>query len=162
MSSKEGRASPVGWCVLLMLLLASSPAHAQQADAGSAGVDGGRSFVVEAVGAMAGTALGFGAIAATHRYGRGEDLSCTLRTAATAVVLGTVGSATGAYAAGLLLDTEPSGWGAVVGSIAGAVVAIGVDHLVTRPVRPPAPHAPRRASAGGRTSRRAPPRADLH
>ena len=91
----------------------------------------GRSFAIEAAGGTLGSLLGFGAVYVAGNECEGEDLVCNLRSAFTAVVLGTVGSATGAYLAGRAFDTEPSALGATLGAVAGAAGAIGVVHLLT-------------------------------
>lgn len=95
-------------------------------------VTGGASaFAVEAIGGIAGAALGFGSVMVMSGAGScGEDLTCTLSNAASAVLLSTVGAAVGTYASGRILDTEPSGWGSVAGALVGGAAAIGVDHLL--------------------------------
>lgn len=84
---------------------------------------------IEALGGIAGSAIGFGAL--IGKADCGENLSCTFGNAATALLLGTLGAAGGAYAAGRLGGTEPSGWGAAVGAIAGAAAVVGVDHVLS-------------------------------
>jgi hypothetical protein len=56
---------------------------------------------------------------------------CNLRHAGTAILLATVGAASGVYLAGRLGETEPSTLGAVIGAVAGAAAGIGVVHLLT-------------------------------
>jgi hypothetical protein len=89
-------------------------------------------FGIEAAGGTVGSALGFAAVIALTGPGScGDDLSCTLGIAATAVLLATAGSAALTYAVGRTFETEPSGWGAVAGAVAGAAAAIGVEHLLS-------------------------------
>jgi len=92
---------------------------------------GGRAFLIESAGGTAGSALGFGLIYLLGRDCDVEDLGCNLQNAFGAVAVGTAASAAGAYLAGRLGNTRPSGWGATVGSIAGAGGAIGLWHLLT-------------------------------
>jgi hypothetical protein len=87
-------------------------------------------FGIEALGGVAGAALGYGAVMLTGDDLCGEDLTCTLRNAGTALLLGTAGAGIGAYAAGRIAGTEPSGWGALVGTLAGAAAVIGLDHAL--------------------------------
>lgn len=95
-------------------------------------VTGGASaFAVEAIGGIAGAALGFGSVMVMSEPGAcGEDLTCTLNNAASAVLLSTAGAAVGTYASGRIFDTEPSGWGSAAGALVGAAAAIGLDHVL--------------------------------
>lgn len=87
-------------------------------------------FGIEALGGVAGAALGYGALMLTGDDWCGEDLTCTLRKAGAALLLGAAGAAVGTYAAGRMAGTEPSGWGALVGTLAGAAAVIGLDHAL--------------------------------
>jgi hypothetical protein len=91
---------------------------------------GTQAFLIESAGGVSGSLLGFGLVylAASDC---GEDLSCTLQQAFGAVALGTVASAGGAYLAGRLAETQPSGVGALLGAVAGAAGGIGLWHLIT-------------------------------
>src|SRR5262245_41826684 len=117
----------------------ATPAFAQHAPTVSAPTlqdPGSRSgfsaFAVEALGATAGSALGFGAIYLSRRDEcEVEDLSCNLENAAAGVAVGTIGSAVGAYVSGRVFDTQPSGVGAALGAVAGAAAGLGMWHLFT-------------------------------
>jgi hypothetical protein len=85
-------------------------------------------FGIEALGGVGGAALGYGALMLTGDDLCGEDLTCTLRNAGAALLLGTVGAGLGSYAAGRVFGTEPSGLGALAGAIAGAAAVIALDH----------------------------------
>jgi hypothetical protein len=87
-------------------------------------------FGIEALGGATGAALGYGALMLTGDDLCGEDLACTLRNAGTALLLGAAGAAVGTYAAGRMAGTAPSGWGALVGTLAGAAAVIGLDHAL--------------------------------
>lgn len=87
---------------------------------------------IEWLGGSIGSVAGLGAAwLLVSAEGCGEDLRCILGNAAMALAVGTAGSAAGAYGAGRLSDTEPSGWGAIAGALVGAAAAVGVDHLLT-------------------------------
>jgi hypothetical protein len=91
---------------------------------------GAAAFAIEAAGGTAGAALGY-ALTLTGPGSCADDVSCALRNAGGALLLGTVGAAGGTYASGQLLGTRPSGWGALVGAVAGAAAVIGLDHIWT-------------------------------
>lgn len=109
-----------------VLLAAPAPCSAQAPSTTAA-------FVTEAAGASVGSAIGFGTVLLLNRRGSGcgDDVSCAISNVAAAVALGTAGAASGAYIGGSLRDTRPSLTGALIGSVAGAAAAIGVNHLVT-------------------------------
>jgi hypothetical protein len=88
-------------------------------------------LVVEWLGGAAGSAAGFGIGLALGGDCGTDDLACLINDAAVAVLLGTVGAAAGTWTAGRLGETGPSGWGATIGSVAGAFAAIGVTHLLS-------------------------------
>lgn len=112
------------------LARASSPFTPAIFDASAPRTSGAAAFGIEALGGTAAAALAY-AITLTGPDDCGEDLSCTLRNAEAALLLGTMAAAGGTYAAGRVFDTEPSGWGAVVGALAGAAAVIGLDHMWT-------------------------------
>ena len=92
---------------------------------------GTSAFLVEAAGAAAGSALGFGILYLTASECDVEDLACTLEKLFVGIALGTAGAAAGAVIAGRSADTEPSTIGAVLGAVAGAAGGIGLWHLFT-------------------------------
>ncbi|MEZ4416257.1 MAG: hypothetical protein R3E10_10980 [Gemmatimonadota bacterium] len=87
-------------------------------------------FWLETGGALIGGALGFGAVALAHDPGNCE-LECQLREAGFALSMGWVGGAAGAWLAGRAFDTRPSALGALVGSLAGVMAAVGTAHLLS-------------------------------
>lgn len=89
---------------------------------------GPEAFAIEAAGGILGAAVGY-SVGLGGSDDCGENLSCALGNAATALVLGTVGAAGGAYGAGRIFGTEPNGWGAIVGSVVGAAAVVGLDHI---------------------------------
>lgn len=96
---------------------------------------GGAAFVVEALGATAGSLAGFSLIYLTNKDDCDpEDLECTLETGALALATSTVGAAVGNILAGNAAHTRPSGWGAAIGAIAGSVAGIGTWHLFTEEI----------------------------
>jgi hypothetical protein len=103
-------------------VLLSQPAQART---------GTSAFLVEAAGAAAGSALGFGILYLTASECDGEDLACTLEKVFIGIALGTAGAAAGAVIAGRSADTEPSTIGAVLGAVAGAAGGIGLWRLFT-------------------------------
>jgi hypothetical protein len=109
----------------VVTLHATSPMMATSASAGT------RAFLIEAAGGTAGSLLGFGAVYLLADDCNVEDLSCNLENAFSAIAAGTVGSAIGAYVLGRAADTQPSGIGVTIGSIAGAAAGIGLWHLFT-------------------------------
>ena len=129
--------------LLFVLLFAPNRIAAQQATSvfGAAGArpaalvaavpGGGASFAIEAAGGIGGSLLGFGLVYLLGNDCDVEDLGCNLETAFGAMALGTAVSAGGAYLAGRLADTQPSGVGAVLGSVAGAAAGVGLWHLFT-------------------------------
>jgi predicted RNA-binding protein with PUA-like domain len=110
--------------LLALLFSVSVVGHAQVKSSAPA-------FVVEAAGGIAGSFTGFGLVYALGDRCAGEDLACEIRTAGGAIAAGTVVSALGTYWAGKAFDTNPSGLGAALGSIAGAAAGIGAWHLMT-------------------------------
>lgn len=90
-----------------------------------------QAFAIEAAGGIAGSLLGFGIVYLGEEDCSVEDLGCHLENAFLGIVLGTIGSATGAYVAGRTFDTRPSGAGATLGAVAGAAAGIGTWHLFT-------------------------------
>lgn len=113
------------FCCALLALPAASGAQV------SAGRGGPAAFAVESAGGIAGSLAGFGVGYAVAERCDGEDLVCNLEHAAAAVATGTVFSALGAYGAGRLGDTRPSGLGASLGALVGAAAGIGAWHLAT-------------------------------
>lgn len=85
-------------------------------------------FAGGTVGSLAGLGLGL-ALARTDEC-NSEDLGCLLNGVAVGLVTSAVGAAAGAYAAGRWQDTEPSGWGAAIGAVAGAAAGVGVIKLI--------------------------------
>jgi hypothetical protein len=92
---------------------------------------GASALFMEAAGAAAGSALGFGLIYLTAGDCAVEDLGCTLDRVFVGIALGTAASVGGAVIAGRAYDTDPSTLGAVLGAIAGAAGAIGLWGLFT-------------------------------
>lgn len=91
----------------------------------------GQAFLVEAAGGVAGSLLGFGLVYLMGNDCDVEDLACNLEHAFGGIALSTATSAAGTYLAGRLGDTQPSGFGAILGSAAGAAAGIGMWHLFT-------------------------------
>jgi hypothetical protein len=128
------RLKPVRFVLIVVLLMVPAGTHAQleSASFGSQPAQraGARAFLVETAGGVGGSLLGFGLLF-LQGDDCGEDLGCTLRHAFEAVALGTVASAGGAYLAGRLADTQPSGVGAVLGAVVGVAAGVGLWHLFT-------------------------------
>lgn len=110
---------------------ATSPVPALRVINDTATRSGSAAFLIEAAGGIAGSLAGFGLIYSTDSGCGSEDLVCNLRQAGAAVLVGTIGAASGAYIAGRLADTEPSALGIIIGAIAGAGAGLGAAHLVT-------------------------------
>ena len=106
-----------------MLVLLAHPAGAQET--------GARAFAIEAAGATAGSLLGFGVVYLARDSCGVEDLGCTIKRAGLGIGLSTVGAAAGNHIAGRLGETNPSGWGAVLGAVVGAAAGVGAWHLFT-------------------------------
>jgi hypothetical protein len=119
-----------GWLLAAVLTGAlTTPCTAQEPP--NAGLRGSAAFGVEAAGGIAGSAVGFGTVVLLAADDDcGEDLRCILGNAALAVTAATVGAAVGTYGTGRVFDTQPSGAGAIIGALAGAVAAVGLDHLL--------------------------------
>lgn len=116
--------------------LLQAPAQAQaptraQAPAGTP-PGTGESFLIEAaggaVGSLAGLWLGVG-LGGVGECGV-ENLECMLKGAAVALVGSAAGAGIGAWGAGRWRETEPSGWGAAVGGVAGLAAALGVVRIL--------------------------------
>lgn len=90
------------------------------------------SYLIEFAGGTVGSLAGLGLGIALARPDEcsNEDLGCILNGLAVGLVTSTVGAGAGAYAAGRWQDTEPSGWGAALGAVAGAAAGIGVLKLI--------------------------------
>lgn len=90
------------------------------------------SYLTEAAGGALGSLAGFGIGIALARPDAcdAEDLACILDGVAVGLVGSTVGAGVGAWSAGRWRDTEPSGWEAAVGAVAGAAGALGVIKLM--------------------------------
>ena len=91
----------------------------------------GRAFVWEATGGVLGSAAGIGlglAIAEPDECDA-EDLACILRGVGAVGVAAAIAAPVGTYLIGSALDTQPSLWGAVLGSIAGLAAGAGVIKL---------------------------------
>ncbi|MGD8278806.1 MAG: hypothetical protein PVH00_12295 [Gemmatimonadota bacterium] len=124
---------------LVGLFVIAPGAHAQSlGSAGGARPDGTGhdtpgAFAIEAAGGAIGSAVGFGlgVLMANADTCDNEDLRCILEDVAVALGGGTIGAGLGAWAAGKLASTRPSGIGAALGSLAGAVAGLGVVHVLT-------------------------------
>jgi len=92
-----------------------------------------RAFLIETIGGTAGSGAGFGlgVLLATIDDCSGDDLSCTLEQAGIALGLSAVGASAGAWLAGEIGHTQPSGWGAILGGLVGVPAGIGVVHLIS-------------------------------
>lgn len=91
-----------------------------------------RALGVETLGGTMGWAVGFGSVLLlTDAADCGENLSCTLGIAGSALLLGSVAAAGGTYAMGRLGDTSPSGVGSTIGAVAGVAAVIGADHVMS-------------------------------
>lgn len=95
------------------------------------GGSGSRAFLIEAVGGIGGSLLGFSLVYALSDDCPVEDLGCHIETAFGGIALGTGLSALGTYLAGRAGDTRPSGLGATLGSVVGAAAGLGAWHLFT-------------------------------
>ena len=102
-----------------------------QSNQSGSGPSGTSAFLVEAGGAVVGSALGFGVLYLTAGDCAVDDLGCTLEKVFVGIALGTAGAAAGAIIAGRSYDTDPSALGAGLGAIAGAAGGIGLWHLFT-------------------------------
>jgi hypothetical protein len=126
---------------LLLALAATclvSPSGAQAAGVIKSSEPGPvKAFAIDAAGGVTGAGLGFGLVSALQsECSRDGDLvSCTIGPAASALLASTVLSTTGTILVGRAAHTKPSVGGAVAGALAGAVVAVGVDHLIREELR---------------------------
>jgi hypothetical protein len=93
----------------------------------------GAKFAIEALGGTVGSLAGFGAgvLVAGLDECDNESLLCILEDVAITVGGSTVGSGLGAWGAGRLGSTRPSGLGAALGSLAGAAAGLGLVHLLS-------------------------------
>ncbi|CAN5787131.1 hypothetical protein BH23GEM9_BH23GEM9_36330 [soil metagenome] len=113
---------------VLLIATTAAPGFGQDAPARQRAV---AAFGIETIGAAAGSAVGFSAVVLlTDHDACGDNLSCVLGNAALALTGATVGSAVGALALGSAFDTRPHGAGVIVGALAGAAAAVGMDHLL--------------------------------
>ena len=112
--------------IIPTLLICVHRADAQQPPP----VTGAAAFLIESAGGTIGSAAGFGFALATFKDCGTDDLRCDITSAVGAMAIATVGSATGAYLAGKLGNTRPSGLGVAIGSIAGAAAGAGAWHFV--------------------------------
>jgi hypothetical protein len=105
-------------------LLAVSPLDAQERSASG-------SFAIEAVGGALGSAVGVGVGLLITDPGNcdGEDIQCILEGLGITGLIAAAGAPVGTLLAGKAWDTEPSLLGAVLGSIAGVAVGLGVIKL---------------------------------
>jgi hypothetical protein len=90
-----------------------------------------RAFVWEATGGILGSAagIGLGIAVADPDECDAEDLECILRGVGAVGLVAAVSAPLGTYILGDVLDTEPSPWGAALGSIAGLAASLGVIKL---------------------------------
>lgn len=103
----------------------------------------GSSFLIEFVGATAGSlvGLGLGLRIARPDECNNEDLECILRGVGVAGLTSFVGAPAGAVLLGNMAETSPSVWGAWIGSAAGVAAGAGLLKLAeevdddTLPVR---------------------------
>ena len=127
----------IRWLVLGALLASPEVVLAQRASSvltlktSAPSATGAGAFVVETLGATAGSVLGFAVIYATADDCDVEDLGCNIGKAGLGIVTSTVGATLGAVLAGNMADTRPSGLGAALGAIAGAAAGLGMWHLFT-------------------------------
>jgi hypothetical protein len=115
--------------VLLGTLVAlPSPAGAQPAP----GRTFGSAYAIEATGGVLGSAFGIGVGVAVVRPDEcdAENLECILRGVGAVGLVGALTAPLGSYAAGRAFDTQPSPWGAFLGSVAGLAAGVGVIKLV--------------------------------
>ena len=119
-----------GAAVILTLLCLPGAVRAQEAPRGSPGT--AESYLTEAAGGALGSVAGFGIGIALARPDEcnSEDLGCILNGVAVALVGSAAGAGVGAWSAGRWRDTEPSGWGAAIGAVAGAAGGVGVIKLI--------------------------------
>jgi hypothetical protein len=118
-----------GTALVFLALCHATTVGAQQEDASAE--DRGSPYLVELIGGVGGSAIGFGAVVLLTDEGAcGENLSCTLGNAALALTAATMGSGVGAYSIGRTFDTEPSGLGVILGTFLGVVAAVGMDTLL--------------------------------
>jgi hypothetical protein len=91
-----------------------------------------RSFSIELAAAATGSALGYGTVAAfVDACSRDGDLvSCTDGPRTAPLATATALSVLTTRVVGQRLHTSPSTGGAIVGSLLGAVAAVGVEHLL--------------------------------
>ena len=127
-----------------ILLAATQPGTAQRAPARFAlepvptssvvvqsARSGGSAFLIEAAGGIAGSLAGFALVYSAADDCEPEDLACDLGHAGAAVGVSTAAAAGGVFLAGRLGKTDPSGVGAALGALVGAVAGLGMAHLVT-------------------------------
>jgi hypothetical protein len=88
-------------------------------------------MVIEAAGGTLGSAAGIGVGLAVARPDEcdGEDIECILRGVGAVGLIAAVTAPLGTYALGNALDTGVSGWGALLGSVAGLAAGAGVIKL---------------------------------
>ena len=113
--------------LLSVLAVWSSPAAAQAPPSASFG----RSFAVETTGGVLGSAAGIGIGLAVARPDEcdSENIECILRGVGAVGLIAAVTAPVGTYALGNALDTGVSGWGAILGSVAGLAAGAGVIKL---------------------------------
>jgi hypothetical protein len=124
--------------VLLLALVLSLEPRVALAQRGTR--SGAEAFAIETAGAAAGSLVAAVAGHAILTETRGpcdvEDLSCLLGRLGVLGAVSVVGAAGGAYLAGRGADTDPSGWGSVLGAIvgvgAGAAAVKGLDEIGVR------------------------------
>jgi hypothetical protein len=126
---------------VLLAFLAVGPASPAQAQGTApAPLTGAAAFATEALGGMAGAALGIVvglAVAKPDDCPSDDDVVCTLRRLGVTGAIGIVGATVGTVVAGRWRRTDPSVVGALLGAAAGTAAGIGLEHLVTEELDQP-------------------------
>jgi hypothetical protein len=123
------RALHVGrlWQLLIPLLLASAPAHAQTTQR----VSDPRAFALEALGGSAGSLVGIGAVGIWNKCGV-EDLRCLILKAGASGLAGAAGATIGTTLSARYTGAKRSVAGAALGAVVGTGAGLGIHYLVTR------------------------------
>ena len=124
------KASPI---VLAALLLPMTSGGLLAQDAPTSTRSTGQRFMIEWGGGAVGSAVGggIGLLIVSESDCPSEELACSFEKAGIALAASALGSGTGAWLAGRIGDTEPSGLGAAIGALLGVPAGIGVVHLLS-------------------------------
>ena len=112
---------------IMAMLGSSSAAFAQP----KPGANSSQAFVLEALGGTAGSLVGMGVVAIASNCGV-EDLACTLLTVGAGGALAAIGATAGTTLVARATGSHRSIPGALLGSVVGTGVGLGVHYLLNR------------------------------